>query len=851
MKKLSILLALVMLLSGMGSLTAVNAAEENFSNAVFESDFEDDTVFDEVTTLKTSQLDEEHGKSYSISRYQTFGKWKKDFEDVTSGKVTFSYDTYYENANTQFTDLFNIYIGNQWNSNTLYRILMARNSKYEKDGVPMPNAIGLVTGEASYVLEDGSPTAEFNKWMHIDVVVDLDGDGAKSGFELWINGELKMTKTLGWKIKSVNSLEYVVENAGANFVEGVSGAHYIDNMKVTTNANNNLEIIPEFNTGYTDIVFSDTVKNLDEFTAADLAVTENWEDVAVTSVKNIDYNKLRIYHEGRLDDSGVYAIKFNKTAESILGKTPALSIITNESTTLNAGKTPAEFIIDSPFENKDDILSTFERNKNVNIAKLDDDHGNSLYSYRYIAGSEFGTTFAKPIDSGKAIFSFDMYLGEQNTQFHNVFKLNVDGNGKEKWDYVFFISRREDYKTPRAFGFTTGAGNYDVMDPMPTYEYDKWQHVDLVVNLDNEDKKTTFDMYVDGEYKMSREVGYQLTLNGMYIGMENNGTLFADGVSGADYIDNFRIAAISGNTAKAGVKFADGKSKLTFTESIPNISAISADNVTITKNGRPLAVTAVKAVSNAELVIEHDGYISDEDVYEITLPENLTSILGNTLNNVVTNKITVTSVKTKDSNDNEAELAEIIPANTKEISITFDGDVDKAKLDKAISLTTDGAAAESVSSYDAANRVYKLELPNYLKGSKDYMLSIAEGAGILPISKSFKTEAGAVTVSKIAFYQNDAEVTDLSAVTGELTLRAEIVNTTGEDKPYSLSYGAYVGSLMKDMDFVEGTIAANEVKATKEVKLNITKASGMIVKGYIWDGMSTMTPYSAEWAELK
>lgn len=852
MKKISILLALAMLISSMGSLLTVNA-KSNVSDTVLFADFEGGSdIFDEwKNDYRTSTLDEEHGKSYSVYKYERSAEWKKDFEDVTSGKMIFSFDSYYEGRNTQFKDIFDIYIKNNWNSNTVYRIFMGQREDYVKNGVAMPNVMGLVTGEASYVSEDGCPAAEFGKWMHIDIVVDIDGDGQKSGFEFYVNGEKKMTKTLGWKIHSVNSLHFRLENDGTKWQEGC-GTHYIDNFKVATNNSANLDIQPEFNEGYTDLVFSQTVKNLDSFTADDILMMQNWENVSVSAVKNIDYNKLRIYHEGRISDSDIYSIKLNKSVESIMGKKPLLSTITNESTTINEGKMPKEFLVNSDFENKDEILATFSPTKNINISSVDDEHGNSLYSYRYIAGAEWGKTFQEPIDSGRAIFSFDIWMGETNTQFHDTFKLKVDGNGKTNWDYVFFIARREDYKKPRAFGFTTGAGDYDVMEPMPTYEYDRWQHVDLVVNIDDGSGKTKFDMYVDGEYKMSREVGYKLTLNGFYCAMENNGQLYKEGTSGANYIDNFRVTVNNNDAFKAGVQFADGASKIVFTEAVSNINAVSADNVTVTKNGRPLAVTSVKAISNSELLIEHGGYISDEDMYEIILPENLTSILGKSpVSNIVTNKATVETIKIKDIENKEAAFGETLPVDTKEISFAFDESVVKEELDKVFSITADGESAVYTTSYDEQNKIYTVTLTNCLKPNRSYTLSIADGAGVLPIEKTFTTGEGKISISKLAFYQGDTEITDLSKVTGEIELRAEIVNTTGEEKSYSLSYGVYNGAMMKDVDFVEGKIGVDEIKVTKSINVTVAKTGGNVIKGYIWDGITTMNPYTTAWAELK
>lgn len=855
MKKISILLAFMMLCSGMGGLKMVSAEGVQTSNTVYYADLEDTsaTYFDATINPLTSKIDDEHGKSYSIFKLQTGGDFQKKFKDkaITSGKAIFSYDFYFEGQNTQFTDILRFNAGNQWNGDTPYIISVGRNSNAAQGLI-----IGFTDAEGSWVHMPNCPSYEFNKWIHMDFVVDLDknsaGDTTKSHIKMYMNGVEKMTRDIPHKLRSLHGFQYTVENKGEFYVEG-SGTHYVDNFKVTTNNGANVEIAKEYSDGYTDILFGEAIANLDTVTAADISMVVNEEDLAVSAVKHIDYNKLRLYHDGKLSAKTNYSIEIGKNLVSILGKTLSSNTIANEYISLNKGKMPVEYRADSDFEDE----TAFDWTKNFINSTLDNEHGKSYSIVKYQGGGEWKKKFLEEkITSGKATFSYDMYYEGQNTQFTDILRFDFGNQWNADTQYIISVGRHSNYAQGTIIGFTNAEGSWTHLPNCPTYEFDKWIHMDFVVDLDKDSTgdttKSHIKMYMDGIEKMTRDIPHKVrSFHGFYYAIENAGTNYVEG-NGTHYIDNMRVVVNTGNNFKAGVKFKKGASHVIFTESLTNPELLTTNNVTLTKNGKPVSVHAVKVVNNSEIRIEHDNWISDEDVYEITLPNGLTSILGKTIDSdVITNRITVTSIKTKDSKDNETEIGATLPVDTKEISIALDGAVEKTVLDNVFSLVSDGKSAVYTTSYDEQTNIYTISLPKYLKPNQEYILSIAIGAGIIPIERRFETGNGVVAVTKIAFYQGDTEITNLSSVSGEITLCATVVNTTGKDKTYSLSYGTYVGSLMKDMDFVEGTIDADEVNTTKEFKINIAKETGMVVKGYAWDGIATMNPYIDTWAELK
>ena len=799
-------------------------------NTVFSTDFEDFTVFDSTENMRHSLSDEEHGNSYSIKDWEQYSKWSKTFDqDITDGVMTFSFDTYYTDK-SKFTDILTFNTGNIWNNNTPYRAFLAYRSSVN-------GLMGLTTGENSWDLEAGAFDYQTGQWYHVDIVIDLNKTNADNSIlKMYINGELIMSKDIGFRFTRVGGFEYTVENIDAN-----PGTHYIDNMTVTVNNSENISVLPEYANGYTDLVFDETIANMDDINTGSVTIERQGEQINVSGVKNIDYNTLRIMHDGMLSDSDFYTINLSVSPVSINGKKLISDSIVNENYVFNEGKLPDSIRFISDFED----VSVFDTNENIQTSVFDSNYGNSYSIKDWQTYGKWSKTFDQDITDGVMTFSFDTYYTDKS-KFTDILTFNTGNIWNNNTPYRAFLAYRSSVNG--LMGLTTGENSWDLEAGAFDYQTGQWYHVDIVIDLNKTNADNSIlKMYINGELIMSKDIGFRFTrVGGFEFTVEN-----ADANMGAHYIDNMTVAVNNEGDFEAGITFEKGASNIIFSESSADIENLDVGDIILRKNGESVNINNVTVLSSSAVKIEYDGYISDKDVYEVILPEGITSIHANTLkNNNVTNLINIESITVKDSADNVKELADTVSADTKEIIFTFDNKISGSDFENALSIRNEAGEAVYTGSYNETDNTYTVSLPEYLIGNSEYTIEIASGASLIPMTKTFKTEEGKITIKNIAFYSGDTKLTSLDGISGKITLRADVTNTSGTEKTYSLSYGVYSGAQMLDMDFTEGVIAGDKYDTSIELTLDIPNVSGAEIRGYIWDGISSMTPYTNSWAQI-
>lgn len=494
-----------------------------------------------------------------------------------------------------------------------------------------------------------------DKWVHIDVKMDLDTDTVS----YYINGEKTNDNTT--TIADVTSI-------GAISINGVvvnSSEFYLDNFVVRHNpAEMSVKkVTPNNNCSYVDVEFNNSVStensDLTKVTLEKLGTDTC--DVTVNEVKVVKGNILRIKYDGIIDPGREYLVKTNGAVKSIFGETAPAEILfnaedntTGKTLTYDLSKYTNDTVLEKDDENLDILYKTWTTD--ITATKGNDD---TIGDYVEIMNSSTKT------DSDDGYRNLTL-VSKVNYTNEPVFK---DPNGVVSYKFNVWV------KSWSAFGLVTPNGsrifNLDAKTSNNTgnnYAYTVINAVDSPSNTyvpqESGSKKFTtntwhlfevkFDyttnkikVYVDSEYI------YSIDMTGLgytHINLQDGLQFTAWDASGYGYrLANYSITYSEAAPAVSAVRYVNGTAeshnavqtkvdgiKVKFNQPM-DTSTLS--DVTVSQGETPVAlsseITAVEGEDNTfkftpETAIENNG------VYKLTIPTTVKTATGVALEKAVT-----------------------------------------------------------------------------------------------------------------------------------------------------------------------------------------------------------------------
>lgn len=198
---------------------------------------------------------------------------------------------------------------------------------------------------------------------------------------------------------------------------------------------------------------------------------------------------------------------------------------------------------------------------------------------------------------------------------------------------------------------------------------------------------------------------------------------------------------------------------------------------------------------------------------------------------------TLGDVKFADALGNETPVTAVSSA-TKQIKISFPSGLANDTFDGTISLKANGEDVAFTGEYDAANKVYTMNLDKLLGANATYEMKISGGT-----STDGKIYSGAEGT-----FTTDSGVTDFRLNKIEKTSTGVKVDlgciNTAEDAEYYVIWAGYDGNgKMITMDYKPLTVEQNSAQTQRSFEFESDKAAGCAkLTAFIWQGFDKITP---------
>ncbi|MBQ4110232.1 MAG: Ig-like domain-containing protein [Clostridia bacterium] len=214
----------------------------------------------------------------------------------------------------------------------------------------------------------------------------------------------------------------------------------------------------------------------------------------------------------------------------------------------------------------------------------------------------------------------------------------------------------------------------------------------------------------------------------------------------------------------------------------------------------------------------------------------------------------VTYVKYDDTESKD--IVSNVSAGTKEIVVTFNTPMDKDTLNGTTMTLVNTTANETVTytgTYNDSALTWTIPLENYLAPSATYVLTMTEdaknGAGeaasLTPWE--FKTDEGEYK-AVVSAYKGDTKVTKLEelATNDVITVKAEVINTTGKPQNLQLIYAGYNSNKLIAYKGFSKTIAATDKNTTVEdLTVTVDKTDMTHIRLFGWHDFKSLKVLSA------
>lgn len=544
-------------------------------------------------------------------------------------------------------------------------------------------------GLSSWQWGSTDPVMEENKIYHVETIVDMDTwnilryvDGVKKrdwSFEsmkdVTLDGNPFAIYKMGIFIGS--AIEYFDNLTIIHYPTGTinSGSIAVKDAGFDMNKNSLLislkrdvsstatisETVYNHSASYGESVDVENLKNT-------LTVTD--EDGNTCNVKSVSTGRIsgeyEICLENELAEDKTYTVALSGT-ESIVG------------TPLSATENSADIYIsprvyfDYDFENGIEWTLGSGAGANYCTTSYDSRYGNFESVQTGKTAKVFLADFPEAINSGVKGISFDYMFKNDGTEENPVLRPSGD-------EYISFYNsagtRKYLFYMGSSYGFMLGKNNvadWGDSTKVKSAEFNTLYHVDVVMDYDN----LTYTGYVNGEQFASS------TLSAT--GNEIKQLLLNQSATG--FFDNYRLAVMDDTSFDIDlVTKRDSLYEVKLSEglSAASAAAITPETLTVTNasTGQTAAVKSVEAVGR-RVIFDFSEPLDERADYVITLPENLTNVIGTTLQDTSIvlegKRLRVEKVEMKKADGTViADGAQIADGETVKLSVTYRNTSDEA-----------------------------------------------------------------------------------------------------------------------------------------------------------------------------
>lgn len=220
-----------------------------------------------------------------------------------------------------------------------------------------------------------------------------------------------------------------------------------------------------------------------------------------------------------------------------------------------------------------------------------------------------------------------------------------------------------------------------------------------------------------------------------------------------------------------------------------------------------------------------------------TTNSEVTQLIDNIQIKKITEYPNAESITFEDSNGKEYFAGATVTSAVNKINIKFNDVVTEEQMSQ-ITLSEAGTDLGLIPVVDAESKTAVLDLDGYLTPGAVYTLSM------FGKEYTFTAKSGEFAISGFKVIKEDGTVvndsTELS-VGDKVRVVVDILNTTGENKDLLLSIASYNGNKMSAV--AQSVVTADEVVSVRETDLiEITDATNLKVKGFVWDNVTSMMP---------
>ncbi len=484
-------------------------------------------------------------------------------------------------------------------------------------------------------------------------------------------------------------------------------------------------------------------------------------------------------------------------------------------------------------------------------------NGNPGFSVRNsAAGTRSFYEFNEAIDSGVLSYSFDVSRLERDENASGADKVDVGqtalgrlnmgtawaDNAKSdglEYRYVFYLDYKQTHSGTVKSGFYGPNANLtnwgDANTCSGEYEMNKVYHVNQVFDLNNHMCYT----YVDGK---------EITGGGRTINSKQRIKTLDIFISKyMTYFDNFKITysdKLYMNVETATASINSDYAEIEFTDGI-NTSKLPNDGYSITDAETGEMYTATASVTKTKtLKLTAEGLnFKNGGLYIINMP--LIYGNGGEVSKAGPVMLSVGSgdrlndMEIKNSSGESFRNIGEIPADTAKIDFKFSNE--SAAESAQISLTDEsGAAVDFITNQSGSN--VELDITNYLIGKKTYNLKINGIDAYYDIT--LKTAEGGIKAASCKFYINGAEVTDLSGLSQNDTVKMvmTIAKTNAREENLIAVYSVYNENALTGFDMTEKTMTASESRTEFEFDIPVKSAENMRINGFLKAGINSINP---------
>lgn len=381
-----------------------------------------------------------------------------------------------------------------------------------------------------------------------------------------------------------------------------------------------------------------------------------------------------------------------------------------------------------------------------------------------------------------------------------------------------------------------------------------WPSESAIVGAQDPDKIYTIDAIIDADAK---KIYYYLDGNlfNTHTGVAEEITDLAVSLCNeTDFIDNLKFVQLDDehNVELDDINVSEDGVAYSLNDYVMSVNGVTAEYTDI-YSGEKIPAT-VKSAGNSKTVVAIPSkdlvpgreYVLDVNDAEVATLRGSVTLADEAFNFGEENCIKKLTLN--DFNGGKDSFAKETVAELE--SFTFEFTEDVVAQSALENLTLEDADGNEVE-FDVVTKdtnVADVVFSSSLKGDTTYNMTLPGMS--TEYSWSFTTKEGKVALKPIKVFAEDGEtelnLSDVS-VGDKVKVKVSLVSTKTLTEDYSamVTLGLYSENSLDGFEFEEVTLTAENDSFEKTVEFEITDATDLKVKGFLWKGLGTRTPITA------